>query len=71
MRNQEGIGLLALVLGIVILGLIGWGAFALYTGNSKEAADAGQQAEQRAEELTDKHNNRNSTLERAIDLPEE
>lgn len=71
MHRQQGFGLIGLLLGIVILGLIGWGAFTLYTGNSEKAVKDGEHAGQQAEDLTEDNVERNDALERATELEDE
>lgn len=68
MHKQAGFGLIELLLGIVVVGLLGWGAFMLYAGDSEKAIEKGQHAEQQAEEAVDANDARNDALKDARDL---
>lgn len=71
MHKQDGFGIVELLIGVVVLGLLGWGAFTLYTSRSEEAIKDGSRVEQEAEDLSDDADSRNDALERATNLQEE
>lgn len=71
MHKQDGFGIVELLIGVVVLGLLGWGAFTLYASRSEEAIKDGSRVEQEAEDLSDDADSRNDALERATNLQEE
>lgn len=67
-KNQYGFGIVELVLIVLVLGLLGFGAYTLYAKDSEDSLERGKDATEQAETLREDNSGRNDALERATEL---